>query len=444
MEITRRSSGLNYNGLYIKMVMKLFILFLWIMFTMAVLSADTINNVESDSHLTKAKEYTIAKDYESALKEYEEFLKMAPERKQEIIGSMRSLYFSLVNSAFIKGDNKRAMEIYTRWKIVDTIENIPENIREGINKVFLNEAKSSYEKGLYQQALSLIESRLEFEPNCLEANFIMASCFDKLGQKEKAKSYFEKVIGIDKDSDYGGKAQVWMDKEFPSSFVNSIGMKFVLIKAGTFLMGSPEGEEERDSFIKDTQHKVTITKDFWLQTTEVIQAQYEEIMENNPSYFKGKDLPVEQVSWWDAVEFCERLSEKEGKEYRLPTEEEWEYACRAGSQTRYSFGDDEGRFGEYAWYDANSDSKTHSVGQKKPNVWGLYDMHGNVWEWCRDRWGSYPSGEYPTGTVAGSNIKVLRGGSWVNYPLNLRSANRGRNYPDYRINCNGFRCARTP
>ena len=179
----------------------------------------------------------------------------------------------------------------------------------------------------------------------------------------------------------------------PVEITNSIGMKLKLIPAGEFMMGSQE---------VGPQHKVRITKPFYLGVYEVTQAEYEEVMGKNPSWFSkggggaeevpGEDTsgyPVEQVSWEDAVEFCKKLSAKEGKTYRLPTEAEWEYACRAGTTTRFSFGNDGESLAGYAWYSDNSDVKTHSVGEKKPNAWRLHDMHGNVWEWCADWHGLY-------------------------------------------------------
>ena len=157
--------------------------------------------------------------------------------------------------------------------------------------------------------------------------------------------------------------------------------------------------------------------------------------------FEGANNPMEKVNWDDAVAFCQMLSRREGMTYRLPTEAEWEYACGAGSQAAYCFGDDEGALAEYAWFDGNSEGKTHPVGQKKPNAWGLYDMHGNVWEWCAD---GYDAGYYakspaedPKGPAADG--RVLRGGSWYNVPGNSRSACRYRYAPSDGISARGCR-----
>jgi len=161
-------------------------------------------------------------------------------------------------------------------------------------------------------------------------------------------------------------------------FVNSIGMKFVRISQGIFSMGSPPNETGH--YQNETLHRVKISKAFMMATTTVTQAQWKALMDKNPSHFQGNNRPVENVSWNDAMAFCEKLSEKEAKHYRLPTEAEWEYACRAGTQSPYNFGD--GRPGDFAWYDANSGKETHDVATKRPNRWGLYDMgtSGNcVW-----------------------------------------------------------------
>lgn len=170
-------------------------------------------------------------------------------------------------------------------------------------------------------------------------------------------------------------------------YSNSIGMKFALIPAGEFEMGSPlDGAATRDD--EGPVHRVKIEKAFYMGRYEVTQKEWREVMGNNPSRrFKGDDLPVGHVSWDDVQEFIQKLNEKEGTDkYRLPSEAEWEYACRAGTTTRYSFGDSESKLGDYAWYDDNSGNKPHPVGMKLPNPWGLYDMHGNVWEWVQDKW----------------------------------------------------------
>jgi formylglycine-generating enzyme required for sulfatase activity len=175
--------------------------------------------------------------------------------------------------------------------------------------------------------------------------------------------------------------------------VNSIGMAFVWIPAGTFIMGSPDSDPDARGNEKPA-HRVTISKPFYIGKYPVTQAQWEAVMGENPSRFKGDlNRPVEQVSWDDVQAFIRKINERESTfPCRLPTEAEWEYACRAGTTARYSFGDDERQLGDYAWYDENAGGKTHPVGQRKPNAWGLYDMHGNVWEWMQDRYGDYPSG----------------------------------------------------
>jgi len=238
----------------------------------------------------------------------------------------------------------------------------------------------------------------------------------------------------------------------PKEITNSIGMKLVLIPKGTFMMGSPESEEGRQK--DETQHEVTISKDYYLGVYEVTQAQYEKVMGKNPSYFQGPkvgnenaDLPVENVSWDAAVEFCKKLSDlpeekKAGRVYRLPTEAEWEYACRACSKTAYAFDDEAGLLPEYGWFKRNSSDRIHTVGLLEPNAWGLYDMHGNVWEWCSDRYSEYPKGAVsdPTGPRKGWD-RVSRGGSWYFDAAICRSAIRYRYDPSLRYRFFGFRVA---
>ena len=262
------------------------------------------------------------------------------------------------------------------------------------------------------------------------------------------------------DTERAVKAEV----SFPELYTNGIGMDFVLIPAGSFMMGShisPEevvrkyGGEANLFKSEHPQHKVTISEPFYLhylQATAVTQGQWEKVIGKNPSKFKkrGDDCPVETVSWKDIQQFIDKLNGMEGSDkvrYRLPTEAEWEYACRAGTTTDFFFGDDASKLAEYAWYDDNSEERTHPVGTKKPNTWGLCDMHGNVWEWVEDDW----HGDYVGAPCDGSawideprgGNHVIRGGSCGNDAQSCRAAFRGTVPPDVRLNILGFRLARS-
>jgi formylglycine-generating enzyme required for sulfatase activity len=232
-----------------------------------------------------------------------------------------------------------------------------------------------------------------------------------------------------------------------------LSMKLMEIPAGTFVMGSPDSEVDRGRNAEPLT-TVTITKPFWLGATEVTQGQWKAVMGNNRSRFKINDqFPVERVSWNDAVAFCDKLNQMYGNSlppgyrYSLPTEAQWEYACRAGTTTRFFFGDDldYNKLGQYAWYRNNSEGESHSVGEKLPNDWGLYDMHGNVWEWCSDWYSaSYPGGNVtdPQGPGSGRfRLLVLRGGSWDESARICRSAVRNGWSADYWNDDLGFRVA---
>lgn len=210
---------------------------------------------------------------------------------------------------------------------------------------------------------------------------------------------------------------------------NSLGMKLVRIDAGEFMMGSPQSDEDADA--RETpQHRVRISEPFCLGMYEVTQGQYEQVMGENPSRFKGDlERPVDSVTWHEAVAFCRKLSEKEGVTYRLPTEAEWEYACRAGSKSRYPFGNYPIDLGEYAFWSGNSKDTTHHVGLKTANRWGLFDMLGNVSEWCADDW---------------HVGRVVRGGSsyFNERPPDYRCAARRFAPPGERNEYRGFRVVR--
>jgi formylglycine-generating enzyme required for sulfatase activity/serine/threonine protein kinase len=268
--------------------------------------------------------------------------------------------------------------------------------------------------------------------------------------------------------------QVWADYlGVPIEWSNSLGMEFVLIPPGEFLMGSPPEEQTR--FLEEARavddrwamvriptegplHRVQIRRPFYLGKYEATQAQWEAVMGNNPSSFQAADSPVENVSWHDARFFSERLDalnaaeagspsiawETLGMTYTLPTEAQWEYACRAGSTTAFSCGDDQDALDQCAWYRANSGEKTQAVGQLEPNAWALRDMHGNVWEWCADWDAPNYYADAPTidplGAPTGST-KIFRGGSWGHPSCSLRSAFRRGLSPDFQYQSLGFRLA---
>ncbi|TRU66844.1 MAG: serine/threonine-protein kinase pkn1 [Microcystis viridis Mv_BB_P_19951000_S69D] len=227
---------------------------------------------------------------------------------------------------------------------------------------------------------------------------------------------------------------------FTENLPKRVTLEMVSLPAGQFLMGSSERDNEKPP------HQVKVNS-FAIGKYPVTQAQYQAVMGTNPSHFKNNPQnPVEKVSWNDAQAFCQKLSQITGKTYRLPTEAEWEYACRAGTTTRYYFGDDANQLGDYAWYSGNSGNKTHPVGQKKPNAWGLYDMSGNVWEWCEDNRHENYIGAPEDGSAwlinndnRSQSSKCPRGGSWCNNPDICRSAYRYDLFRRDNYDFSGFR-----
>ena len=205
-------------------------------------------------------------------------------------------------------------------------------------------------------------------------------------------------------------------------------------------MGSHDGDYDERPV-----HQVRLSQSFYLGKYEVTQGQWQAVMGRNPSHFTGDpNLPVEQVSWEEVQTFVRTLNVKEGVTvYRLPTEAEWEYAARAGSTTTYSFGNKASKLGDYAWYGDNAEGRTHPVGQRKPNAWGLYDMHGNVWEWVQDWYGPYDVDEVtdPPGPSEDS-YRIYRGGGWGTFAGNCRSSERNFDTPDTRLAGLGFRLLR--
>jgi len=255
------------------------------------------------------------------------------------------------------------------------------------------------------------------------------------------------------------------EKDLAIDLGNGVKMEFVLIPAGQFVMGSSDAERglamgqakaHNNKWAIDRipsegpQHRIRSSKPFYLGKYEVTQAQWEAVMGNNPSKFRASTNPVEQVSWEDTQQFLAKMnvtSENNGMKFELPTEAQWEYACRAATTTAFSFGDNPTMLGEYAWFADNSSSKTHPVGQRRPNPWGLYDMHGNVWEWCADWYGADYYGHSPpvdpTGPAVAST-RVNRGSSWYAPSWEHRSAFRSHDPPGTRSRALGFRVMRRP
>jgi len=233
------------------------------------------------------------------------------------------------------------------------------------------------------------------------------------------------------------------------------GIGLVWVHEGEFTMGSPQTEAGRDAD-EGPLTKVRIPEGFWMSRNEITQEQFAQVMGSNPSSAGGTNLPVEKVTWTEATEFCRRLNRladaagtaPEGFAYRLPTEAEWEYACRAGTQTRFSYGDDPAgaELERYAWFTRNSESTTHPVGTRQPNAWGLYDMHGNVWEWCLDRWeGGLPGGSITNRPITPEgSLRVARGGAWLYDAKACRSANRDDYSTWNRCSDIGFRVVLAP
>ena len=215
----------------------------------------------------------------------------------------------------------------------------------------------------------------------------------------------------------------------------------VYVKGGSFAMGATAEQGSDAQSDEKPTHSVTVS-DFYIGKYEVTQAQWEAIMGTNPSNWKGDNLPVENVSWNDVQEFITKLNAQTGKKYRLPTEAEWEYAARGGNQSKGYKYSGSNSISNIAWYDANSNKMTHIVGQKSPNELGIYDMSGNVWEWCQDWLGNYNSSfqTNPTGPSSGS-YRILRGGSWSYIARTCRVSIRGYSKPADRYNRHGFRLA---
>jgi len=266
-------------------------------------------------------------------------------------------------------------------------------------------------------------------------------CAEKIIDEQKAEEEKQREAKAEQQR----KAET--ERKERKKYIPKFGKELVIediellgIEPGQFRMGDIHGDGEDD---EKPVHTVNIRKSFWMGKYPVTQKQWKDIMGNNPSDFKGDNLPVETVSWNDCKSFCEKLSQKTGLEFRLPSESEWEYACRAGTTTKYYTGNDESDLDRAGWYDDNSNDQTYPVGRKSPNNFGLYDMHGNVWEWCEDIWHDdyvgAPNDGNPWLNGGNSSFRVLRGGSWYHSARNCRAAFRFFNSPESTSFNYGFR-----
>jgi formylglycine-generating enzyme required for sulfatase activity len=316
----------------------------------------------------------------------------------------------------------------------------------------LSEIKIACEKkGLLPTDQSVIQARREYDNRFIEIRTAVEAAFDEVVAE------YTKNGNLDRAQATATEKANWLQRvrsrktpqtryipatEFPQ-LVNSVGMTLVLLPSGTFTMGTVAGTARRES----PPHEVTLTKPFYMSAYEVTNEAWKRVMGEAPSDSKDPNLPVTRVNWSDSMAFCEKLSAKQEEKnlrlrYRLPTEAEWEYACRAGSTTPFCFGDDEAMLAEYGWFKANADGRVQPVGKKRPNEWGLFDMHGNLLEWVAD-WSSdsyYSQSpkENPTGPAEG-RFKQSRGGDWGSDPPACRSATRRFLTTTHRWETLGFR-----
>jgi len=319
----------------------------------------------------------------------------------------------------------------------------------------------SYEDAIFKLEMALIELPQDDKENTWEAHFYLGLSYYLSGEDEQAKNAFNKAKDIIKnrfpDPDIHSPKIVKLFEEVIEhtkivkdekikTYADSVtGMEFVLVNGGCFEMGDTFGDGDSD---ERPVHEVCVDN-FYIGKYEVTQGQWEEVMGSNPSVFKkGHNYPVEHVSWNDVQEFIRKLNRKTGKNYRLPTEAEWEYAARSrGKKEKWAGTSTKSELREYAWYSKNSKGKTHPVGQKRPNSLGLYDMSGNVWERVQDIYSKKAYRKHqrnnPIYKENGSD-RVIRGGSWYNNPDYLRAANRFFDLPDYRDGYVGFRLSRSP
>ena len=418
--------------------------------------------------IEKADKIAKAGKYENALNDYEEIKREFNQIKTKYENKLKYLNSTInrrTDSVYIikaKYNEKEGDVYYSEYKFEKAIRKYGDALWS-VGKIHYKKLSENvkYKKKLIEKKEAADQTGYSYFKNTVQSHCDWIEYYNISEQESKAEDTLRKLRAYISDSNwcddkemikmFNEQAELLKEYKIEPCFkaakvpggngeVRTIGgIKFVYIQGGTFMMGSFDGDSN-----EKPEHKVNISS-FRMSKYEVTQEQYRAIMGKNPSHFKGDSNPVEQVSWNDAVEFCKKFTKKYGVKMRLPYEAEWEYACRAGTTTKYYWGDSID--GSYCWYNDNSGSKIHPVGQKKPNAFGLFDMSGNVWEWCMD-WHDedyYSSSPYknPTGPSSGSS-KVLRGGSWVDYPGGVRSAIRVGYGPDDGWDGGGFRVVVQP
>jgi formylglycine-generating enzyme required for sulfatase activity len=293
------------------------------------------------------------------------------------------------------------------------------------------------------RAVDMFEEVVNNYQNCSSADDALFKLIEYSSNWQKVSEYFVKLKAYYPDSPFISKAEVIIN-DWSNNSLKSLGIDIVPIPTGTFIMGYDSLNSDF-RYDENPIHRVTISP-FYIMTTEVTQLQWKKVMGNDPSYYKGDSLPVENISWDDAQEFITKLNQLDPtKIYRLPSEAEWEYACRAGTSCHYYSGNEKSDLEKVGWYSKNSGGKTHIVASKEPNAWGLYDMHGNVWEWCED-WHHDNYRDAPNDGSAWisppGTFRVARGGSWSNSNTDAYSTNRHGFISYFKSSSIGFRVVR--
>ncbi len=409
--------------------------------------------------IEKADKTAKAGKYENALNDYEEIKKEFNQIKTKYRSKLEYLNTTInkrTDAVYImkaKYNEKEGDVYYSEYKFEKAIRKYGDALWY-MDKIHYKKSLENvkYKKKLIEKEEAANQTGYSYFKNTVQSHCDWIEYYNISEQENKAEDTLGKLRAYISDSNWcDDKEMIKMYNEqaellkkykiepctkvagVPGKVRTIGGMEFVYIPTGEFIMGSSDGDAD-----EKPKHKVNVSS-FWMSKYEITQKLYQAIMGRNPSEFEGDNNPVEQVSWNEAMEFCEKFSKKYGVKARLPYEAEWEYACRAGTATKYYWGNS--MDGSYCWDEDNSGSKTHPVGQKKPNKWGLHDMSGNVWEWCMDWYDENYYSSSPSKNPRGPSIcelKVLRGGSWYAPPWDVRSAERRSHNPSGWLISYGF------